>query len=129
MEHPDYKKLTGNAVKLLILMAFQYRGKNNGDLTGAWGFAKKHGFNSQATLSRATHELLDACLLIRTREGVFLNPGGRCALYAVTWVSIDDCMGKNLEVKATIRPPRQFSIENSRIKMPASETVSTGYRN
>ena len=129
IEHQDYKSLSGNAVKLLVILAYQFRGRNNGDLTAAWGFAKNHGFNSQATLNRATHELIDAHLIIRTREGVFLNPGGRCALYALSWEPINECIGKNLEVRDTTKPPRQFTMENKHIKTPSTETVSTGYRN
>ena len=61
-----------------------------------------------ATVCTAIKELIDANLILKTREGRFLNPGGRCALYAVTWQPIDDCFGKDLEVKATIKAPRSF---------------------
>jgi len=113
MDNPDYINLTGNAVKLLNALSYQFRGKNNGDLTAAWGYMKRHGFNSQATLHRATKELVDARLILKTREGMFLKPGGRCALYALTWLPIHECPGKDLEVKPTITPPRKFSIETT----------------
>ncbi len=132
MEHHDYKSLSGSAVKLLNLMAYQYRGKNNGDLTAAWGFAKKHGFNSQATLNRATHELLNADLILRTRDGVFLNPGGRCALYAVTWQPIDECIGKISTHHQPSHPLESSALRESTSKHPIqkrysvdTETVST----
>lgn len=113
MEHPDYTGLSGHAVKLLLMLAYQYRGKNNGDLCAAWPIAKKHGFKSEPTLSRAVKELIRARLIVRTREGRFLNPGGRCALFALAWLPIDECPGKRLEVGPTTTPPRKFSLKET----------------
>jgi len=112
MEHDDYKGLSGNGVKLLMALAYQYRGSNNGNLTAAWSvMQKKHGFKSQDTLNRAKQELLEADLIRQTRSGMFMNPGGRCALYALTWQAIDECPGKGLECKATTLPLRSFRKE------------------
>ncbi|MEX2326317.1 MAG: hypothetical protein WD558_01175, partial [Pseudomonadales bacterium] len=47
IQHPDYQALSGNAVKLLVDLAFQYRGKNNGDLTTAWHVLKHRGWKSR----------------------------------------------------------------------------------
>lgn len=113
MEHPDYIGLSGNAVKALMMLAYQYKGRNNGDLCAAWAIAKKHGFKSEPTLSRAMKELIRARLAIRTREGRFLNPGGQCALYALPWLAIDECPGKRLELKPTTTPPRKFSMKEA----------------
>lgn len=111
MENLDYISLPGNAVKLLNELAYQYRGHNNGDLTCAWSVMKKRGFTSKGTLQRAIKLLLEKQLIVITREGRFLNPGGVCALYALTWQPIDECKGK-LDVNSTIVPIRKFSIEN-----------------
>lgn len=118
MEHRDYINLSSTAKVLLFELAYQYRGKNNGDLTTAWGVMKERGFKSKATLSRATKELLEANLIIKTREGAFLNPGGKCALYALSWQPIDDCQGKRLEVMATVTPPRRFSPKLNKSPVP-----------
>ena len=114
MDHPDYRSLSGNAVKALMMLAYQYKGKSNGNLTAAWSVAQKYGFRSEPTLCRAIKELVTKRMIIRTREGRFLNPGGRCALYALAWKPIDECPGKGLEVGPTTTPPRQFSIENKK---------------
>ncbi|EAQ96883.1 hypothetical protein [Congregibacter litoralis] len=113
-KHPDYQQLSGNAVKLLMDFACQYDGSNNGDLSAAYSDLKKRGWRSKGTIAKALEQLIDAEMVIRTREGKFLNPGGTCALYALTWKSIDDCEGKNLEVKSTITPRRKFSGDQSK---------------
>jgi len=111
LDHPDVSGLSGNAFKLLVYMARQYRGRNNGDLSAAYGVMTKYGaFKSKDTLQRAKEELLSKGLLIQTREGRFTNPGGVCALYALAWQPIDDCDGK-LEVKSTAVAPRSFKAD------------------
>ncbi len=110
-EHPDYCALSGSAVKLLMDLACQYNGRNNGDLTVAHSVLKLRGWASRGTISRAIQELLDADLVICTREGRFTNPGGRCGLYALTWKPIDECPGKDLTVEPKSTPPRKFSLE------------------
>ena len=113
IRHPDYHKLNGNAVKLLVDLAFQYRGKNNGNLTTAFSVLSKRGWNSRQTIDRAKRQLVENELIVETRPGRFNNPGGRCALYALTWESIDECPGKNLEVKSTVTPLRSFKLETN----------------
>lgn len=120
MESDSYKQLGGSAVKLLLELARQYNGRNNGDLTTALSLLKLRGFSSSTTVKKAKQELLDADLIIETRTGIFTNPGGRCALYALTWQPIDECPGKNLEVKPTSTPPRKFSMETIKTPEPVS---------
>lgn len=117
-EHPDYCNLSGSAAKLLMELACQFKGKNNGDLTLAHSVLIKRGWRSKSTITRATAELLEAGLILRTREGRFTNPNGRCALYALAWKPIDECKGKGLEIAATTTPVRKFSLENSKTPSP-----------
>lgn len=112
MRSESYKGLGGSAVKLLNALLYQYRGNNNGDLSTGWALMKQHGFKSQETLTRAKNELLQADLIMVTREGRFMNPNGQATLYAVTWAPIDDCRGKSLEVDPTVTPPRKFTLEH-----------------
>ncbi|MBG14107.1 MAG: hypothetical protein CL553_13455 [Alcanivorax sp.] len=111
-EHQDFLNLSMSGKVALIALIYQYRGGNNGDLSAAPRLLKPWGIKSRTTAQRAVSELLDANLILRTREGQFLNPGGRCALYALTWLPIDDCGGK-LEVASTNTPPRKLSLERS----------------
>lgn len=122
MDHPDWQRLTPNALRLLLELMKQYNGRNNGDLTAAWTIMQKRGFKSQTTLNAALKCLMKLEYIVRTQEGRFCNPGKCCALYAVTWLPIDECPGKNLEIAATSAPYRSFSLE---IKKLSPETVPT----
>lgn len=94
VESDEYKSLSGNAVKLLLALLYQYKGRNNGDLSASYTIMRTMGFVSKDTLQRAKNELLESGLITQTREGRFLNPGGVCALYALTWLNLDECGGK-----------------------------------
>jgi hypothetical protein len=107
MEHEDYINLPACAKMLLFDLIYQYRGKNNGDLHAAWSILRKRGFKSQATLSKAKKALIKADLIRCTREGVFLNPGRSCSLYALTWKPIDECNGKH-DLQPSNLAPRRF---------------------
>jgi hypothetical protein len=107
----DYVGLTYKSKALLVDLAYQYNGRNNGDLTAALGYMQTRGWKRSATLTDAVQELMVANLIIKTREGKFQNPHSRCALYAMTWQQIDECEGKDLEVGPTATPPRKFSLE------------------
>lgn len=108
MRHEDYRQLPANAVKLLNVLSYQYMSKNNGDLTASFSVMREWGFKSKETLTNAINALLKANLIIRTREGMFQNPGGRCALFAITWQPIDECPGKHLDFKPTRKAPRKW---------------------
>jgi hypothetical protein len=121
----DYIGLSYKSKALLIDLALQYNGKNNGDLTAAFAILKKRGWVREATIFTAVQELMVANLIIRTREGKFQNPHRRCGLYALTWKPIDECIGKDLDVAPTTTPPRKFSLEKN--KTPITQSVSSGY--
>ena len=85
---PLFLALSPHAVKLLIDVAAQYRGDNNGDLSIAWKLMQPRGWRSEATLHKVKRELLDAGFLYETRKGQRPN---LCSLFALTWPLLDDC--------------------------------------
>ena len=85
---PLFLALSPHAVKLLIDVAAQYRGDNNGDLSIAWKLMRPRGWRSEATLHKVKRELLDAGFLYETRKGQRPN---LCSLFALTWPLLDDC--------------------------------------
>ena len=111
MECPDYTNLSGSAIRLLVELACAYKGGNNGDLSPAWTLMKERGFRSKATLTRAIKELVAAEMIILTRQGQFIK--NRAGLYALTWASIDECAGKQLDESPTRTPPRNFPLEKN----------------
>ncbi len=122
----DYIGLSTKSKALLVDLAYQYNGKNNGDLTAAMAILRDRGWKRDATISVAVKELMNADLIIRTREGKFQNPHSRCALYAIAWHPIDECIGKDLEVGSTRTPPRKFSLEKLLPKTPFTESEASG---
>lgn len=99
----SYKALDGWAARLLIDIAGQYKGYNNGDLCAAWSIMQARGWKSKGTLHRALSALLEAGLIEQTRQG----GRNRCSLYAVTWRAIDECKGK-LDISPTKAPSARY---------------------
>ena len=120
LESDSFTGLGGSAVKLLVDLGHQFNGRNNGDLTVAYGYLRRRGWRSKSTIADAVKSLVEAELIIKTREGRFQNPGSCCDLYALTWHAIDECPGKNLDMQPTTVPPRNFGLE--RFKNPSPET-------
>lgn len=98
-----YQKLDGWSVKLLVDVAGQFCGNNNGDLTASWSVLKSKGWRSKGTLHKALENLLEAGLLEQSRQG----GRNKCSLYAVTWRQIDECKGK-LDIKPTKSPSARY---------------------
>jgi len=95
----EYCCLSAAAVKLLIDLATQYRGNNNGDLCCAWKLMQPRGWKSRDTLYKAQRELERSGFILRARQG-----GRNSAnLFAITWKGIDECKGK-LDISANPVP-------------------------
>ena len=94
-----YISLSNKAVKCLLDISAQYRGKNNGDLSCTLKLMKKCGWNSNSQLISAKNEILEKGFIVLTRQG----GRNQCNLYAITWQPIDECNGK-LDRPATITP-------------------------
>lgn len=86
--------LSGNAVKVLLFLASQFNGRNNGDLSATESMVQAAGVCSGTTAAKALRELEAAGFIVVTRHG----HRRRCHLYAVTWLPIDECPGKGLEL-------------------------------
>ena len=100
LNSPMWAGLPFSTKSLFLEFGAQYNGYNNGDLHCAWSLLKKRGWRSSSTVDKAKKKLLDVGLIIETRSGRFLSGGHhRCALYAISYLPIDECRGKDLEVK------------------------------
>jgi len=110
MESDKFKSLSGSAVKLLLELSYQFRGHNNGDLTTAFTVLRERGWKARGTVDKAKQELLAADLIVCTREGRFMNPGGVCALYGLRWQPIQAHPAKFIleDIPSAKRRPRLF---------------------
>lgn len=99
LEHGSFTSLSHRAVRLLIDIYFQFKGKNNGDLCVAWSIMRKRGWKSKDQLQKAKTELMEKGWIVLTRQGGRKKP----SLYAVTFKAIDEC-GNKLDRKFTTTP-------------------------
>lgn len=86
------KTLPNYAVRVLLALAAQYRGRNNGDLAMTRATARIFGVACQKNLVRSLAALLERGLVQKTRQGG-KKPMGP-TLYAVSWQPIDELAGK-----------------------------------
>ena len=103
IDHPNFQGLRAKSVKLLIDLAAQYKGWNNGDLCAPLSIMRKKGWSSNEQLFRARNELVERGFLRVSRQG----GRNQCTLYAITWQPIDDCGGK-LDINATTTAPHDW---------------------
>lgn len=96
----EFTELSGKACKLLIDIGRQYNGRNNGDLACSLSVMRNRNWNSNRALKQARDELVEAGLIVQTKQGgLGIGPN----LYAITWQPIDECGGK-LDIDSTLQP-------------------------
>lgn len=97
IDSPSYRLLKHPARALLIDIARQYTGSNNGRLVACAKYLKPLGWKSNDTVTRALVELKDAGLLIETRMGMRPN---RAAWFALGWYSLDEVSGMDIDPRS-----------------------------
>jgi hypothetical protein len=96
LESPSYRALSHAARSLLIDIAKQYTGTNNGRLVACTKYLKPLGWKSHDTVARALADLKAAGFLIETRMGMRPN---RAAWFALGWYALDDSKGMDIDPK------------------------------
>ena len=69
LQHETFKTLSPKATKLLIDIAAQYRGNNNGDLSATLSLMRDRGWNSSDQLDKAKKELVGKDVIRVARQG------------------------------------------------------------
>ena len=90
VDSPAYQGLSVHAKALLIEIARQYSGHNNGALLCGKAYMQPRGWNSTDMLTKAKRELLEAELIFETVKGARPN---RDSWYALTWQTLDKLDG------------------------------------
>jgi hypothetical protein len=90
LDSPAYQRLSHPAKALLLEIARQFHGDDNGRMIVTLAYLKPRGWTSSDVIARAKMELLDAGLLHETCKGHRPN---RASWYALTWLSLDKLDG------------------------------------
>lgn len=97
LESAAYRSLGFSARALMLDIASQYMGKNNGKLLAGWTFMQTRGWRSNRTLIDAKRELLESgALVVETRMGKFPSTS---AWFACTWWPLDWCDEMEIAVR------------------------------
>ncbi|KFG94408.1 hypothetical protein GQ56_0126495 [Burkholderia paludis] len=90
LDSQAYLDLSHPAKALLLEIARQFHGDDNGRMIVTIAHLKPRGWTSNDTIQRAKQELLDAGLIYETAKGRRPN---RASWYALTWLSLDKLDG------------------------------------
>lgn len=115
-ESPAFVALSPHACKLLLELAGQYRGDNNGNMTVAWSILSKRGWRSKTTLWRCKAELIEAGFVHVTRKGY--RPS-TCELLALTWFPLD--MSPKFDIDALPTFKAKAYRVNAPLPMPTAK--------
>lgn len=96
LNSPGYRFASHPARALLIDIAMQYTGHNNGKLTACAKYLNAKGWRSNDTIVRARRELIECGLLIETRKGARPN---KAAWFALPWYDLDPVQGLDIDAK------------------------------
>lgn len=111
----NWRQCGGTAIKLLLDLARQYNGHNNGNLVACRSVLGDRGWHAPETLHFAVRELEHYGFLERTKQGgLFVGPN----LFALTWHAIDECGGR-LPCRATVTASGLWKNPQPKFKRPA----------
>lgn len=113
LESPGYRQAGHVARALLIDIALQYKGLNNGKLVACEKYLGPIGWKSNATVLRAVRELLSCGLLIETRKGGRPN---KAAWFALSWLSLDQ--GQGLDIDPKLYPRGEYMRPEAKATAP-----------
>jgi hypothetical protein len=91
LESEACRTLPGTVFKVMVVLAAQFHGSNNGSLTLPLSAARRFGVRSNDTLKRALQTLCERGLIELTHQGG-LPPYG-CSKYALAWRDINNPRG------------------------------------
>lgn len=85
-----FADLNGEAVRLLLIVARQSNGRNNGRLHASHSYCRSRGIGSESTLQRAVSSLIAHGFIYRTRShGIDpITSKNIPAMYACTWIPL-----------------------------------------
>lgn len=108
LETDAYVQLKPLAKALLVELAGQFNGRNNGFLSLTREDLKARGFSTPKSNQTAISELLASGFVVRTRKGGISRGKGICDLFAVTWAGVDERENTPLDEFATLNGRKEL---------------------
>lgn len=90
MDSAAYRRLSFRARSLLLELAYQCNGDDNGRLLLSMKYLRTRGWKSADAVQKAKDELLESGLIFQTVQGMRPN---RAGWYAITWRNLDKVAG------------------------------------
>lgn len=90
IDSPAFADLKGESVRVLLIIARQYDGRNNGHLQATFSYCKDRGIGSEHTVRTAIAELINHGFIYRTRSHGFEAGKNSWSRYAITWRPLCD---------------------------------------
>ena len=114
IDSASYVQCSSSAIRLLTLIARQWNGYNNGNLTCTWEQMKTY-FGGKDTMRKALKSLIENRLIEVTGSGSTSRKGGLPpTLYAITWEAVGEYRGKGeMTIRPTITPLRNDWINGT----------------
>lgn len=109
-----YTGLSPLSKSLLLELAAQYDGRNNGYLSLTRNDLRARGFNSPGSNQKAIEALVDAGLITKTIQGGISAGKKHCSLYGIHWQPSDERRDR----------PFQYSLESGIKKYQESVLVA-----
>ncbi len=123
LDSPAYQDLSHPAKALLIEIARQFHGNDNGRMIVTLAYLKPRGWSSNDTINRAKQELLEAGLIFETVKG---HRPHRASWYALTWLSLDKLDGYDAGVAAGFVRSAYLKTDPEKTRPLLRETVQMG---
>jgi hypothetical protein len=123
IDSPAYRGVSVHARALLVDIARQLRGDNNGMLLCSRAHMAPLGWKSVDMLVKARDALLEAKLIHQTVQGHRPN---KASWYAVTWIGLDKLDGYDAELALSfVRGAYRASAQKNAVLRPPHGTEST----
>jgi len=90
IDSPAFADLSGEAVRVLMIIARQYDGRNNGLLQATFSYCNERGVGSNHTVRSAIAALIAHGFIYRTRSHGFEAGKNTWCRYALTWQPLCD---------------------------------------
>ena len=121
LDSKAYLRLSHPARSLLLEIARQYHGDDNGRMIVTLAHLKPRGWTSNDTINRAKQELLDAQLIFETCKGQRPN---KASWYACTWWALDKLDGYDSGAVAAFRRGTYADREQNIVRLTPSRGVA-----